>query len=51
MSKKVKLALIGAGGIFVAAAVVGPLVLARHPEVVPDATSHEEDPSADQHLR
>ncbi len=33
--------------VFVLAAVVGPLVRVETPAVVPDATSHEEDPGAD----
>jgi hypothetical protein len=39
------------GGLFAAALVVGPIVLAKNPRIVADATSHEEDPSADRHPR
>jgi hypothetical protein len=39
------------GGLFAAALVVGPIILARNPRIVADATSHEEDPSADRHSR
>lgn len=39
--------LIAIGGLFLAAMVVGPIVRAESPEVVPVAMSHEEDPAAD----
>ena len=39
--------LIAIGGLFLAAMVVGPIVRAEAPEVVPVAMSHEEDPAAD----
>jgi len=39
--------LVAIGGLFLAAMVVGPIVRAESPEVVPAAMSHEEDPAAD----
>lgn len=39
--------LIAIGGLFLAAMIVGPIVRAEAPEVVPVAISHEEDPAAD----
>ncbi len=36
-------------GLFVAAAVVGMIVRAEMPDMVPPAMSHEEDPAADRH--
>ena len=39
--------LVAIGGLFLAARVVGPIVRAEAPDVVPVAMSHEEDPAAD----
>ncbi len=39
--------LVVVGGLFLAAMIVGPIVRAEAPEVVPVAMSHEEDPAAD----
>lgn len=39
--------LVAIGGLFLAAMVIGPIVRAEAPEVVPAAMSHEEDPAAD----
>jgi hypothetical protein len=39
--------LVGIGGLFLAAMIVGPIVRAEAPEVVPVAMSHAEDPAAD----
>ncbi len=40
--------LVAVGGFFLAALVIGPIVRAEAPQVVPPAMSHEEDPAADQ---
>jgi hypothetical protein len=36
-------------GLFLSAAVIGPIVRAEMPLTVPSAMSHEEDPAADRH--
>ncbi len=41
--------LVGLGGLFAAAAVVGPIVRWRSRDLVPAAATHEEDPAADRH--
>ncbi len=41
--------LIGIGSLFAAALVIGGFVRLKRRDVVPTATSHEEDPSADRH--
>src|ERR1700728_4549851 len=40
---------IAIAGLFVAAAVIGPIVRAEAPQAVPVAVSHEEDPAVDRH--
>jgi hypothetical protein len=40
---------IACAGLFLAAAVIGPIVRAEAPEAVPPAMSHEEDPAVDRH--
>lgn len=41
--------MVGIAGLFLAAAIIGPIVRAEAPEAVPVAMSHEEDPAADRH--
>jgi len=41
--------LVAIAGLFLAAAVIGPIVRAEAPATVPDAMSHEEDPAVDRH--
>lgn len=39
--------LIATGGLFLAAVLIGRFVRSESPQIVPPATSHEEDPAAD----
>lgn len=41
--------IVAIAGLFLAAAVIGPIVRAEAPQAVPVAMSHEEDPAADRH--
>jgi hypothetical protein len=41
--------MVAIAGLFLAAAVIGPIVRTESPQAVPVAMSHEEDPAADRH--